>query len=169
MLLTGGYKDRKGVEYLLEYLDVDSFADLDPSLCTQVYGICFCGDQMIVGYGGRKEGWGMIGGTIEPGEAFEETLKREIQEESNMEVLAFAPIGYQKVTVKGEQSSIYQLRYACIARPYGPFVSDPGGPIKRIELINPADYKKYFDWGEIGDRIIQRAVELKEGLLARNY
>ncbi len=28
-------------------------------------------------------------------------------------------------------------------------------------MIDPKEYKKYFDWGEIGDRIINRAVELK--------
>jgi hypothetical protein len=165
MLITGGYKDKKGVEYLLEYSDVDSFEHLDPAFCTQVYGICFYGEQMIVGYGGQKVNWGLIGGTIEPGETFEQTLKREVQEESNMEVLACLPLGYQKVTVKGEADSIYQLRYTCSVRPYGPFVADPdGGSIQRIKLINPVDYKQYFDWGEIGERIIQRALELKERL-----
>lgn len=165
MFIAGSYKDKKGVEYLLEYADADSFDDLDPSLCTQVYGICFYGEQMVVGYGGQKENWGLIGGTIEKDESFEYTLKREIQEESNMEVLKFAPIGYQKVTVKGKQKSIYQLRYACIVQPYGPFVSDPDeGSIQKIKLIEPTDFKKYFDWGEIGERIITRAVELKRGL-----
>ncbi|MDD5711052.1 MAG: NUDIX domain-containing protein [Candidatus Colwellbacteria bacterium] len=166
MFITGSYKDKKGVEYLLEYVDADSFDNLNPALCTQVYGICFYGEQMVIGYGGQKENWGLIGGTIEKGETFEQTLKREIQEESNMEVLSFAPIGYQKVTVKGEQSSIYQLRYACIIQPYGPFVADPdGGSIQEIKLIDPANFKRYFDWGEIGERIITRALELKNKLV----
>ena len=106
----------------------------------------------------------MIGGTIEPGETFEQTLKREIQEESNMEVLNFMPIGYQKVTDTRDNSFVYQLRYACTTRPYGPFVSDPAGSITEIKLIDPKKYRDYFDWGKIGERIISRALELKPKL-----
>ncbi len=162
MYIKENYKGRSGVEYIFEYSDVDSFDDLDYNLCRQAYGVCFCGDKLVIGFGGKKKDWGLIGGTIEEGETFEQTLKREIQEESNMEVLRFAPIGYQKVTDTRDGSFIYQLRYVCIVRPYGPFVSDPaGGSITEIKLIDPKDSKKYFDWGKIGDRIGERALEFK--------
>ncbi len=59
---------------------------------------------------------------------------------------------------------MYQLRYLCTVEPVGPFTEDPDGKIAEIKLINPADYKQYFDWGQIGERIIERAVELKEKL-----
>ena len=29
---------------------------------------------------------------------------------------------------------------------------------------DPDDYKRYFDWGEIGERIMERALELKKEL-----
>ena len=29
-----------------------------------------------------------------------------------------------------------------------------------IKLIDPADYKQYFDWGEVGERIMERALNL---------
>ncbi|MCX6712777.1 MAG: hypothetical protein NTY66_01060 [Candidatus Vogelbacteria bacterium] len=98
---------------------------------------------------------------MEKGETFIETLKREIQEESNMKVLSCLPIGYQKVTDTRDNSFVYQLRYACLVRPYGPFIEDPAGSITKIKLIDPAGYKQYFDWGQIGDQIISRALELK--------
>jgi len=79
-----------------------------------------------------------------------------------MEVLLAKPIGYQKMISVDDNSFVYQLRYACIVKPYGPFVSDPGGSIAEIKLIDPNEYKKYFDWGKIGERIIQRAIELKK-------
>lgn len=41
------------------------------------------------------------------------------------------------------------------------FVSDPAGSVTEIKLVDPADYRQYFDWGEIGDRILERALELK--------
>ena len=81
-----------------------------------------------------------------------------------MEVLKFLPIGYQKVIDTQDSSFIFQLRYVCIARPYGPFISDPDGSIVEIKLIDPKDYKQYFDWGQIGERIVSRALELKSEL-----
>ena len=161
-VITANYKAKDGTEYIFEYSDSDSFNGLDYSLCKQTYGVCFYKDRMVIGFGGQKEGWGLIGGTIEKGETFEQTLKREIQEESNMEVLGSLPIGYQKVIDPRDNSFIYQLRFVCAVRPYGPFTSDPAGSIKEVRLINPADYRKYFDWGQIGERIIKRALELKD-------
>ncbi|EKE12673.1 MAG: NUDIX protein [uncultured bacterium] len=141
------------------YHDADSFDEVDPAKTTQAYGVCFYGDKMVIAHGGKKKNWGLVGGTIEDGETFENTLKREIIEESNMEVLEFLPIGYQEVS-HGKDYKI-QLRYACKVNPLGPFVKDPAGSVTEIKLINPEDYKKYFDWGEVGERIVERALELK--------
>ena len=47
-----------------------------------------------------------------------------------------------------------------MVEPMGDFVTDPDGDITEIKLINPEDYKKYFGWGEIGDRIMARAIEM---------
>lgn len=142
------------------YHDADSFDSVDSSKTTQAYGVCFCGDKMVIGFGGKKKNWGLVGGTIEKGETFEETLKREIIEESNMEVLEAFPIGYQEVFAEDRYK--IQLRYACKVKPLGPFIKDPAGSVTEIKLIDPNDYKKYFDWGEIGERIIERAIELKK-------
>jgi ADP-ribose pyrophosphatase YjhB (NUDIX family) len=152
-------------KFLIEYEDADSFDHLSKDRCKQTYGVCFCDDKMVIGFGGMKSGWGLIGGSIEAGETFEQTLTREIQEESNMQVLKQLPVGYQKVTPEGKES-FYQLRYVCMVRPLGPFVVDGGDGMSKkgiteIKLIDPVDAKKYFDWGEIGDRIIERAIELK--------
>lgn len=158
------YRGRSGVDYIFEYHETDSFEHLDYSLCRQTYGVCFYDNKMVIGFGGNKKDWGLIGGTIEPGELFEQTLKREIQEESNMEVLSSLPVGYQKVTDTRDNSFIYQLRYVCKVRPYGPFLNDPAGGVIEIKLIDPAEYKRYFDWGKIGECIIVRATELKNSL-----
>ncbi len=152
------------MEYFFEYQDADSFEYLDKSKCTQTYAVCFCDDKMVIGWGGAKKDWGLIGGTIEEGENFEQTLRREIQEESNMEILSFLPVGYQKVTDTRDGSSFFQLRYVCTVQPFGPFVSDPANGITEIKLIDPADANQYFDWGVIGDRIIERAMDLKPNL-----
>jgi 8-oxo-dGTP pyrophosphatase MutT (NUDIX family) len=164
MIVTQTYTAKGGVAYRLESRDADSFDDLEYSKCRQVYGVCFCGGKMVIGFGGQKQGWGLIGGTAEDGETFEQTLTREIWEESNMKVLACLPIGYQKVIDPRDDSHIYQLRYACTVEPLGPFVADPAGGVTEIKLIEPTAYRKYFDGGEIGERIVARALELKRRL-----
>ncbi len=153
----------QGKDLELVYEDVETFDSIPRDLCTQIYGFCFCDEELLLVFEGDRQAWGPVGGTPEPGETFEETLKREILEESNMEVLKWLPIGYQRVTEPTGQV-IYQLRAVCQVRPFGPFVKDPAGDVEAIKLINPADYKQYFDWGEVGARIMERALELKEKL-----
>jgi 8-oxo-dGTP pyrophosphatase MutT (NUDIX family) len=143
------------------YDDCDSFDHLLSKNVTQVYAVSFLDDKMLVVH--NKHAWGLVGGGLEPNETYEECLKREIKEESNMRVLSFAPIGAQEVQFDGK--IIYQLRYACIIQPYGDFVSDPDGDVSEIKLIDPKDYRQYFDWGEVGERIVQRAIELKNTVL----
>lgn len=162
--VTNKYIGHSGVEYIFEYYDADSFDDLEYSKCKQTYAVCFCDEKIVIVYHENKNTWGLVGGSIEKGESFEETLKREIKEESNMEVLNFLPIGYQKVIDTRDNSFIYQLRYVCTARSCGPFVSDPAGVITEVKLVDINDYKQYFDWGVIGDRIMERALELRPKL-----
>lgn len=78
-----------------------------------------------------------------------------------MEVVAYQPIGYQVVTNPGGDRHI-QLRYCCTVRPLGEFVRDPAlherGGIDAIQLIDPAGYRRYVDWGGVGDRLMSRAL-----------
>jgi 8-oxo-dGTP pyrophosphatase MutT (NUDIX family) len=160
MPLTTTYIDHKGNTFIFEYFDADSFDDLDKSKCTQTYGVCFCDGKIVLGYSGGRKEYGLIGGTIEEGEPFEQTLRREVKEESNMNVISFSPVGYQKVTSTKDQSVIYQLRYACEVEPFGPFVLDTMGDIVELKLIDPSEHKEYLKWGEIGERIIERAIDI---------
>ena len=170
ILFTEKRKESNGEEYLFEYSDTDDFSVLPQDRIKQVYGVCFVGNQIVIGYGGMKKGWGLIGGSIEKGETIEQTLKREICEESNLEVLSFLPIGYQKLTNQKNGKVIFQLRCVCKVESLGKFVVDGGDGvtskgITEIKLINPIDYRKYFDWGEIGEHIIKRAIELRNQLI----
>ena len=78
-----------------------------------------------------------------------------------MQVLKQQLIGF--IDVKELGNIVRQTRSVCIVEPYGDFIADadPDGDITEIKLIDPKDYKQYFDWGEIGGRIMQRALELK--------
>ena len=38
------------------------------------------------------------------------------------------------------------------------------GDVTEIKLIDPKDYKKYFDWSSVGDRLMEQALLLKSGM-----
>ena len=151
-----------GTTTLLVYEDTDSFEFLDSKKVKQSYGVCLINGKMVIVLNGKKSTWGLVGGSIEEGESYEDCLKREIKEESNMKVIDFKPIGFQTVHMGDEV--FHQLRYVCTVEPYSDFVSDPDGKITEIKLVDPKDYKQYFDWGRVGDRIVVRALELKSKL-----
>lgn len=159
MQIKTQFNNPDGTVFFVTYEDTDSFESLDFSKITQVYAVCFSPKgEMVIVFHGKKRNWGLVGGSVELGESLENCLKREIQEESNMKVLDFKPVGYQMVQT-GDKT-IYQLRYACHVEPYGEFIEDPAGKITEIKLIDPKNYKQYFDWGEIGERIVERALEI---------
>lgn len=171
-LLINDYIGRDGFKYRNEYFDADSFEHLLGEKITQCYGFAFVADAggigekfLVVNNAPKPGSYTPVGGSIEPGEHPDDTLAREIQEESNMKVLSFKPIGYQRSTNLSKGGApFFQLRYVCKVEPYGPFVSDPAGDVTEVIEVDPKDYKKYFDWGAISDHIVKRAVELKATL-----
>ena len=141
------------------YKDINSEPDLGDKKINGVHAYCFYKDKLIVVYAENKGYWTPPGGGVEEGETARDAVRREVKEETNMNVLRQRFIGYQDISEP--QGVVSQTRSVCIVEPYGPFLTDPDGDITKIELIDPKDYKKYFDWGEIGDRIMSRALELK--------
>ncbi|OGM02525.1 hypothetical protein A2115_00905 [Candidatus Woesebacteria bacterium GWA1_41_8] len=129
-----------GKVFELVWSDLDTFDGLEPKKMRQIYGVCFYNDKIVVGKGSRRGKWNLIGGTIEEAETSQEALKREIQEESNMRLLSWRPIGNQEVVPpKGE--SFHQLRTVCLVEPIGKFEKDPAGSVIEIKMINPKNFK----------------------------
>lgn len=153
----------KGKLYKFRYYELGNYDKLDPKKIKQIYGVCFYQDQMVIVLNGKKKTWGLVGGKPKDGENIEQAFEREVKEESNMQVLKWRPIGVQEVT-DPDGRSYYQLRVACKVKPLGDFTSDPADTITEVKLIDPKDYKTYFDWGEIGEKIINRASQIKSKL-----
>jgi len=155
--------NRSGQILDVVYREDDPLKDLDGKVLHGVHGYCFCGDKLVVVYAESKGYWTPPGGGIERGETHEEATTREVFEETNMRVDHQQLIGYQDIYEPGRV--IRQTRSVCVVEPYGDFVSDPDGDITEIKLIDPSEYKQYFDWKEIGDRIMERALKMKGEML----
>ena len=140
----------------LIYCEDGPLIDLEGKILQAVHAFCFYDGKLVVVYAAEKGYWAPPGGGIELGETYEEAVIREVKEETNMKVLSQKFIGYQDIYEPDR--IVRQTRSVCIVEPYGPFVFDPDGDVTEIKLIDPADYKKYFDWGKVGERIMERAL-----------
>lgn len=160
MEIQSNLTSRAGQEFTVTYRDIDSPEELGDRMVSAVHAYCFCGDKLVVVYNAEKDVWTPPGGSVEPGETVEEAVVREIHEESNMRVLKHILLGYQDIFEPIR--TVTQTRSFCIVEPYGPFISDPDGDITEIKLIDPVDFKQYFDWGIVGDHLMARALELSK-------
>ncbi len=163
MEIKSKFQGRTGQMYDYVYREgLDPNEGLEGKILQAVHGFCFCGDKLVVVYASNKGYWTFPGGSIEPGETWQEATVREVKEESNMKVLHQELIGY--IDIYGQDQIIRQIRSLCVVEPYGDFIGDPDGDITEMKLIDPKDYGQYVKWGEIGDHIVKRAMELKEKL-----
>lgn len=147
------------------YREGNPLENLKGKIFQGVHAYCFYKGKFVIVYAEEKKSWTPPGGGIEPGETFEEAVIREVQEESNMKVLHQELIGYQDIYEP--ERIVRQTRSFCIVEPFGDFVSDPDGDITEIKLIDPKNYKQYFDWGTIGERIMNRALEMQKTTLIK--
>lgn len=162
--LTNEYHGGLGEDYFFEYYESDSIDHLPAELMSQVQIIAFHKDKLLIVNNANKfNTYSPVGGGIEKDEDPEVCLHRELQEESNMRVIKSRLIGYQRCTNLSypEKPVEYQLRYFATVEPIGEFTPDcdPDGDVIELLEIDPSDYKKYFDWGKIGDAIVNRALE----------
>ena len=160
MEIESTLKNHTGQTLKVIYREKDPLVDLKGKDLQGVHAYCFVDDKIVVVYSRKKGYWTPPGGSIEPGESVEDTVIREVREETNMRVLQQEIIGYQDVYES--ERIVRQTRSYCKVEPIGDFVSDPDGDITEIKLIDPKDHKQYFDWGVIGDRLIERALEIQE-------
>ena len=139
------------------HVDTKHFNDIPDKLKLKAHAVCFWNSKILLVSHSEWKIWSIPGGTREQGESIEETLVREIVEETNCEVLDYAPIAYQKII--GRNDEHFRLLYKCNVNPIGEFEKDVAGNVDRITWINPRDYDTYIEDKEFRKRIIQRAIK----------
>ncbi len=156
---------RTGITQNICYEELDSFDTIRSLPMGAVGAFCFYGDRIVLVYAKNRDTWEIPGGGCEFGETFEESIIREIKEESNMKVLNLFPLGYDIFTNTETKENNYVARYAAKVEPYGPFVKDlADGEITAMKLIEPKDYTQYFDWGERSKVMMKKALCLVLGV-----
>ncbi len=156
--LQSQLKNRIGEILDYTYYDSDDFSELKEIEVKAVHAFCFYKNKMVIVWSDKKNYWTPPGGGVENDETIEEAVTREIKEETNMKVLKQIPIGF--IQINEPRGIVTQTRSFCLVEPYGDFISDPDGDINKIALIDPKDYRKYFDWGEVGEYLIDRALKI---------
>ena len=131
---------------------------------TQVYGIIFNKEGQILLVNIKEGKWGPPGGGPEPEDrSWEDTLKREVLEEADVEIDNIIPIGYQNAVFLDKTNSDHQqLRYFATVKKILPQTKDPAyGIIPKRKFINSKDFLKYCTWGKTGKAMIEKALLIK--------
>jgi len=151
-----------GQEVKLVYREELPPENLEGEVPQDVLAYGFHGDKLVVVYSLERKSWVPPGGGIESGEHFKDAIIREVREEASMEVTRLETIGYQDIYEQGHKTRRIVYTF-CEVNPLGDFQEDPGGDITEVKLIDPKEWRHVLpNWGEIGERAMARALELKE-------
>ena len=151
----------KGGEYYLTWIRTDSIKNYSP--ITQVYGVCFDSNKKIlIARSSNEAQWQIPGGTPEKGETYKQTLKRELLEETDVEVEDIKILGVQRVEVPNQPKRIhYQLRCICNIKHLLAQTADPAkGKVWERKLVESNEVTKYVKWGKTGEAIFTDAIKL---------
>lgn len=142
----------RGKRFLLEFFDSCNYPPLNE--IAQVYGFIFNdkGELLIVKC--EDDRWTLPGGGPEPEDkTWRETLKREADEEADVDLMNIKPAGYLKSTCleKDSPEVTFAIRAAAEIVKIKPQTIDPAhGGMNERKFIPVGDFFKYMKWGENG-------------------
>ncbi len=138
----------------------------------QVYGVCFndAGDILTIDTGGRNN-WIIPGGSPEKDETVEQTLRRELIEEADVEVGRIAFIGAQQVDDPSnpdpDKKVYFQLRFAAQITKLQEQTPDPdGGKIYQRKFVAMKRICETVKWGRTGEAMFASAIKAFKEILS---
>ncbi|QHU90109.1 NUDIX domain-containing protein [Candidatus Saccharibacteria bacterium oral taxon 488] len=146
-----------------EWFDVDDKTVIPDLPWQQIYVIGdLDGKVPLVYYAHGREN--LPGGHTEPGETLEQTLCREVQEELNVRVAEWRPIGYQVLTNPDGRID-HQFRAVAKLEKLGEFAGDVGGSVIGYRLVDIDEVNQRIGYGDIGERMIARAKNILKSMV----
>jgi len=127
----------------------------------QVYGVCLNNEGKILVIKDKR--WQIPGGTPETGETPEQTLKRELIEEAQVEIDKLMPLGVQEVSYpnnpdKEQGDLFYQYRYIARVQKINPSQPDPDtGKEYERKFVSFEEIDEYVQWGKVGQEMFKDA------------
>ena len=156
--LFTGHSEWKGKPYITELYSSDDCLTVSP--ITQVQAVCFTDPNHIVFYKNIEGFLGNPGGGVEPNESYEETLKRELVEEAQLEMLDCRFFGYEYIiNVTDNSKNTYFLRAVAKVKLIDTPINDPCGKAIGRVVVDTKDAGKILNWGEKGEILIKLATD----------
>jgi len=158
-------------KYRIEVFDTRNFSKLND--VKQVYGFIFNedGELLIVKCG--EDPWGLPGGTPEPGDkSWEDTLKREVDEEANVEIKDIVPAGYITSTYLGTKTTTAKIgsmiRAVALVKSFKKRAIDPAsGVINEMKFIPVKEFLNYCKWGKNGKAQLKIMLQRYKEILSK--
>lgn len=157
--------EEHGLIAMATLIPPDEYSGEEPLV--QAYGFCMAGDLVCVLQSPDTGDIMLPGGTVEDSESPEETLRREVMAEADLDVAVPELLGVQRVDYNAthpnyEAKRIYQARFAASVRDAGFLGDDPSEGFSFNRCFVPADeVAELLGWGNIADDLAQRAQEYK--------
>ncbi|XKT74353.1 MAG: NUDIX hydrolase [Patescibacteria group bacterium UBA2163] len=146
----------------IHHVAANNFDDIPDELKIKAHALCLHNGQIVLVHLTKWNIWSIPGGTREPGESIEETLHREVREETNCAVVDYAPIAYQKVMSPSGDIRHYRLVYRCNVVPEGDFTEDPAGHVRKIAWVPPHEAEAHVEDKDFKKVVFRSALDLKD-------
>lgn len=112
-----------------------------------------------------ERGWTLPGGSIEPEDnSPEDTLRREVEEEADLELKNIKRLGYWKSVLRSNPKEItYRGRFIAEVEKVKKQTIDPAYDVvpERI-FIDPKDFDKHTQWGDNGEFQLKKALDMRD-------
>ncbi len=141
--------------------DLEKFSS---SVINNVSGVCFTrdGDVLVIRSVDEKA-WVVPGGTPERGESFEDTLRRDLEEEASVRIGICLPIGvkeffFRNNPTKERSDHFFQLVFvALIDEVLDPSPDPDLGSVRTRKFVHPDEFTDLVKWGVVSEGMILSA------------
>jgi ADP-ribose pyrophosphatase YjhB (NUDIX family) len=129
----------------------------------QASGVCFDDQGRVLLLRQEGKAWNLPGGHPEAGESLEQTLEREVYEETTVKIGKRELIGYQEAIEDGVTTR-YQARFACLVERVDSLQPDPAkGKTHERMFVEPEKAMDFIPYPHI-KQIIDEAVNWYKSL-----